>query len=100
MGKFGSFILRLVQLLFAILVLSFSVNAIKWQYYNSVPAATGFAAFAGAFGLLASLIGITAIWATPIAGLFMALIDVLAIVFFLAGGIVSNIAQHLLFLAY
>lgn len=90
MGKFGSFILRVVQLLFAILVLSFSVNAIKWQYYNSVPATTGFAAFAGAFGLLASLIGITAIWATPIAGLFMALIDVLAIVFFLAGGIVSD----------
>lgn len=88
-GKFTSVTIRVVQLIFAAIVLGLSIAAVKWQTYNDVPATNGFAAFTGAFGALAGVVGLAAIWISPLAGLVMSIIDWLATVFFLAGGIVS-----------
>lgn len=89
MGKFTSAILRLLEILFAFIVLGLSINAVRWQYYHNSPATNRFACFVGAFGCFASLLGFAAIWIEPIAGMIMTVVDVLATIFFLAGGIVS-----------
>ena len=92
LGKVGSTVVRVLQLTFAALVLGLSINSVKWQYYNGVPATNGFASFAGAFGVLVSLLGIASMYIAPIAVLVISAIDWLATVFFLAGGIVSRAA--------
>jgi hypothetical protein len=58
---FVSLIIRLLVLIFAAIVLGLSVRAAKWQLFESVPANTTFAAFAGGFALLTSLVGIASI---------------------------------------
>lgn len=89
-GKFTSAVLRVVQLIFAAIVLGLSIAAVRWQYYHSVPATNGFASFAGAFGVFAGLMGFAAIWISPLGGIVMSIIDSLATICFLAGGIVRD----------
>lgn len=89
-GKFTSATLRIAQLIFSAIVLGLSIAAVRWQFYNNVPATNGFASFAGAFGAVAGLVGLAAIWISPLGGMIMSSIDALATVFFLAGGIVSG----------
>jgi hypothetical protein len=61
LNMFVSLIIRLLVLIFAAIVLGLSVRAAKWQLFESVPANTTFAAFAGGFALLTSLVGIASI---------------------------------------
>jgi hypothetical protein len=86
----ASLITRALQLLCAIVVLALSIRAAKWQRYESVPATTAYAAFAGGFAVLISLVGIASIWISEIPALIMSMVDALASVLLLAGGIVSS----------
>jgi hypothetical protein len=94
MGRLGTFLVRLIQLVCATVVLSLSICAVRWQYRNSVPATSIFATFAGAYGVMTSLLGLMAAVIGALAGLFMLFVDVLATIFLLAGGIVSAPSTH------
>lgn len=80
---------RLLQLMFAVIVLGLSIHASQWQNIGSVPATTSYSAFAGAFAVFVSLVGIVAIWMSAIPSLIMSAVDALASVLLLAGGVVS-----------
>jgi len=86
----SNLIARACQVIFGAIALGFSIGAIKWQYYGTAPATSGYSAFAGAFGILTALIGIAAAFMSMIPDLIMAIVDSLASVIFLAGGIVSQ----------
>lgn len=90
MDEFISVLLRIFQIVFAVLVLALSVSAVRWQYYHSVPKTNAFVTFAAIFGCLTALIGFASTWIDPLAGIFMSILDWLATIFFLAGGIVSH----------
>jgi hypothetical protein len=85
-----SLITRALQLICAIVVLALSIRAAKWQMYGSVPATTAYAAFAGGFAILISLVGIASIWISAFPAIIMSMADGLASVLLLAGGIVSS----------
>ena len=87
-------IVRALQILFAIVVLGLSASAIDWQHYGSAPASSGYAAFAGAFGLIAALVGLAAVWITAISGMIMIAIDALSGLLLLAGAIVSLLTSY------
>jgi hypothetical protein len=89
MGRGRTFLVRLIQLLCTTVVLSLSICAVRWQYRKSVPASTIFATFAGAYGVMTSLLGLMAAVIGTLAGLFMLGVDLLATIFLLAAGIVS-----------
>ncbi|KAK4549532.1 hypothetical protein LTR36_006529 [Oleoguttula mirabilis] len=82
-----SLAVRFFQLVFGAVVLGLSITAIEWQYFGSAPATTTYCAFAGAFGMLTALIGTAAIFVEAVPDLIMAIVDALASVLFLAGGI-------------
>jgi len=90
----ATLILRICQLIFAVIVLGLSVKAAQWQWQGPVPATTAFSAFAGAFTLLVALVGIAAIWLSAIPSIIMSGIDGLAALLLLAGGIVSLMSYH------
>lgn len=75
--------------MFAVIVLGLSIHASQWQNIGSVPATTSYSAFAGGFAVFVSLVGIVAIWMSAIPSLIMSVIDALASVLLLAGGVVS-----------
>lgn len=60
------------------------------------PSSTAYAAFTGAFGLLDALFGLVAGSLTGIPWLAVLAVDLLALLFYLAGGIVSVIRSSLL----
>ncbi|KAL1986715.1 hypothetical protein VTN96DRAFT_5920 [Rasamsonia emersonii] len=80
-------VLRVFQFLFAIVVLGVSVTLAKHQVYNSVPAATGYSAFTGGLGILAALVGFVALFASSLDGIVTWVLDGLASLAFLAGGL-------------
>lgn len=82
-------ITRFFQLASAVIVLALSITAVRWQYFGSAPAASGYAAFAGAWATLTALVGIIAIFVASLGGIFMAAADGLASIILLAGAIVS-----------
>lgn len=82
--------LILAQFLFAIVVLGVSVTLAKHQVYNSVPAATGYSAFTGGLGILAALVGFVALFASSLDGIVTWVLDGLASLAFLAGGLVCT----------
>lgn len=90
----ATLVVRILQIIFAVIVLGLSVHAAQWQDTGSIPATTSFNAFAGAFGVLVAVVGIAAIWVSAIPKLIMSGIDGLASVLLLAGGIVS-LTHHL-----
>jgi hypothetical protein len=57
---------------------------------GSVPTETSFSSFAGAFGIIVSVIGLLSIWVEKIPVTIVLGIDALASIFYLAGGIVST----------
>lgn len=85
----ATLIVRVLQILFAVIVLGLSIHAAKWQDTGSVPATTAYSAFAGGFAILVALIGLAAIWISAIPSLIMSGVDALASILLLAGGIVS-----------
>jgi hypothetical protein len=84
----ATLITRILQLIFAIIVLGLSVRAANWQEIGSIPTTTAYCAFAGAFAMLISIIGLAAIWLTAIPKMIMSGLDGLASIILLAGGIV------------
>ncbi|PLB48535.1 hypothetical protein P170DRAFT_465849 [Aspergillus steynii IBT 23096] len=80
-------VVRAFQLLFAIIVLGLSVALAKGQSVGSAPAITGYAAFTGGLGIVASLVGVAAFFISSLDGLISWAVDGLASLVFLAGGI-------------
>jgi hypothetical protein len=60
-----------------------------------VPAETGYAAFTGALGIIAGLLGIVAFFLDSLDGVVTWLVDGVAGIALLAGGIVSSPRVHL-----
>ncbi|RAK98506.1 MARVEL domain-containing protein [Aspergillus ibericus CBS 121593] len=81
-------ILRAFQLVFSVVVLGISISLAKGQHINSVPGATGYAAFTGGLGTLASLIGAAAIFIESFQTFLSWAIDGLASLAFVTGGII------------
>ncbi|KAK3075044.1 hypothetical protein LTR53_002015 [Teratosphaeriaceae sp. CCFEE 6253] len=83
----ANLITRGLQIVFGAVVLGLSITAIQWQHFGSAPATSSYSAFAGAFAILAGLIGIAAGFFDAIPQLIMAIVDGLASLLLLAGGI-------------
>ncbi|KAL4733461.1 marvel domain-containing protein [Aspergillus similis] len=82
-------IFRAFQAISAIIVLGISVDLARGQdtRVQSVPPATGYAAFCGGFGTLVSLIGIISLFMSSLEGLITLALDALSGVTMLASGI-------------
>ncbi|KAI1810892.1 marvel domain-containing protein [Poronia punctata] len=79
-------------LIFGAIVLGLSVSLAKQQVLGSPPAETTFFAFAGAFGIIVSLLGILAIFIDKIPSVGIMAADSLASVFYIAGAIALTVA--------
>ncbi|KAJ5633239.1 hypothetical protein N7490_009578 [Penicillium lividum] len=79
---------RVFQLAFSVVVLGLSIAIARQQYIGSVPSQTGYAAFAGALGVLVSIIGVVALWVESLSGIIIWVLDGVAAVALLAAGIV------------
>ncbi|KAI1367775.1 marvel domain-containing protein [Xylaria arbuscula] len=84
--------LRAFLVIFGAVVLGLSVTLAKHQVVGSPPPETSFFSFAGAFGLIASAIGILAILIDKVPRIGVAVADGLASVFYLAGAIALTVA--------
>ncbi|KAF2110034.1 marvel domain-containing protein [Lophiotrema nucula] len=80
--------LRGFQVIFAVIVLALSVDLIKKNPENKVPAIHGYAAFVGAVSLVAAFIGIAAHFISFLEGIISSLVDGFIILVNIAGGIV------------
>ncbi|KAL3492153.1 marvel domain-containing protein [Aspergillus germanicus] len=82
-------VLRGFQVIFAVIVLGISVDLARGQETaaQSVPAATGYAAFCGAFGTLAAFIGVASLFVSSLEGIVTWALDGLSAVTMLAAGI-------------
>ncbi|KAI0480750.1 hypothetical protein GGR56DRAFT_627438 [Xylariaceae sp. FL0804] len=94
MLKIASMALRGFLLLFGAVVLALSVTLAKQQAVGSPPTETSFSSFCGAFGILATLIGILAIFVEKVPAFGVMAVDGLASVFYLAGAIALTVALH------
>jgi len=84
--------LRGFLLLCGAIVLGLSVSLAKQQVNGHVPSQTGFGSFAGAFGIIASAIGLVALFLDSFPQLISLVADGAAAVFYLAGGIALAVA--------
>jgi hypothetical protein len=81
--------LRTFQLLFGIVIIGLTATLIKDQVFNgTLPSSIAYAAFAGAFGIIAGVVTIVALWVDAIQIIFVLGLDALATVFYIAGGVV------------
>ncbi|KAL2832192.1 marvel domain-containing protein [Aspergillus pseudoustus] len=82
-------ILRGFQAIFAIVVLGISVDLARGQEtrVQSVPAATGYAAFCGGLGTLVALIGVASLFVSSLDGIITWALDGLSSLTMLAAGI-------------
>lgn len=87
-------ILRSLQMLCGIVVLSLSVELVKGQIVGSAPATTGYDAFVGGFLMLDCIIGMTALGVSFLAGPVSWVIDALVALTTLAGGIATAVQLH------
>jgi hypothetical protein len=83
--------LRFFQLIFSAVVLGLSISLAKGQVVGSAPATTGYSGFCGAFGIIAAVIGIAAIFFEGVNGIITWIADGLAALVLLAGGIAMAI---------
>ncbi len=88
-GKSPADACRLPQLLCGAVVLGLSVTLAKQQVHGSPPTPTSFGSFAGAFGIIAAAVGIVGLVVEAVPVLVVLVVDALAAIFYLAGGIVS-----------
>lgn len=77
-----------LKVIFGAVVLGLSVTLAKHQVLGSPPPETSFVSFAGAFGLIASALGILGILIDKIPRVGVLVADALASIFYLAGAIV------------
>ncbi|KAJ5726833.1 hypothetical protein N7493_005860 [Penicillium malachiteum] len=85
-------IARAFQLIFTVVVLGLSVSLARDQVVGKVPAQTGYASFAGALGVLVSLVGIVALFVDSLSGIITWALDAFASVALLVGGIIYAVA--------
>lgn len=78
------------QVVFGAVVLALSIHAVQWQRFGTAPPTTSYSAFAGAFCILAGLIGVATAFIDAIPGMVVSGIDGLASILTLAGGIASR----------
>ncbi|KAI0129115.1 marvel domain-containing protein [Xylariales sp. AK1849] len=83
---------RAFLLLFGAVVLGLSITLAKQQVVGSPPSETSFSSFVGAFGIVVSAIGLLSLWLSKISPMITIVIDALASVFYLAGGIALTVA--------
>lgn len=91
MGKIIALALRSLQFLFSVVVLGTSISLIRGQVYGHAPAVTYTSAIVGAIGILASLLGFTAIFITALDGVVTLAVDGLASVLFIALALAMSI---------
>jgi len=91
----GCVTLTTPQLLLGAVVLGLSVTLAKHQLYGSVPSETGFSSFAGAFGIIASALGLAAIYLESFPLVVSLVADGLSAAFYVAGGVVRSPALSL-----
>lgn len=79
------------KLIASAVVLGLSVTLENHQKYGSPPAETSFASFTGGFGIVVAAIGVASMFIDAIPTLVPLVVEGLAALFFLAGGIVSHL---------
>jgi len=93
MGPIFTIIFRIIQLVFSIIVLALSIKLIKGQNYGGSPATTSYAAFVGGLGIVVAVFGVLSqILAALRDSIIIAIVDLLASLFFLAGGVAMAVA--------
>ncbi|RDW89628.1 hypothetical protein BP6252_01660 [Coleophoma cylindrospora] len=83
----ATIILRALQLIFSGVVLGLSVYLAHNYGYGHAVAQLRYGAFCGALGLLVSFVGIAAAFLDVLQGMVMSVVDALAALLLLAGGI-------------
>jgi len=71
-------------------VLGLSISLAKQQKYGKVPSQTSYAAFTGALGIIASVIGIASIFVEKLRGVITWVLDGVTGIALLAAGVVSQ----------
>lgn len=74
--------------MFSIVVLILSIILSRHQYYGKVPSQTSFAAFAGALGIIAAIVGIASLFIQRLKGVISWVLDGVTSIALLAAGIV------------
>jgi hypothetical protein len=76
-------------------VLGLSITSARQQKYGKVPSQTSYAAFTGALGIIASVIGIVSLFVDRLRGVFTWVLDGVTSIALLAAGVVGT-PMHLL----
>ncbi|KAK4240403.1 marvel domain-containing protein [Achaetomium macrosporum] len=79
--------LRTIQFLTAVTILGLAAAMIRAQVFGSAPVTVRYSTFTGGFGILVCLVGVASLFASFIPDLVPLVLDGLAGVLFLAGGI-------------
>lgn len=77
--------------MFAIVVLILSIILSRHQYYGKVPSQTSYAAFAGALGVIAAIVGTASLFIDRLKGIISWVLDGVTAIALLAAGIVCQI---------
>lgn len=93
--ELGAAVLRAFQIVFAAVVLGLSVSVAKgqapkgnfYEYDSNVPATTAYSSFVGGFGMFVAIVGIASLFVEFLQGIIMLVLDGLASLIFLAGGL-------------
>lgn len=72
----------------ALVVLGLSISLQKDQVYGWPPVTTSFGTFTGVWGTMAAVVGMLSLFMDSIANMIPVTLDVLAALYFMAGGIV------------
>ncbi|KAL3425712.1 hypothetical protein PVAG01_02503 [Phlyctema vagabunda] len=87
-------VLRVLQLVFAAVVLALSVVLINEHGTGKSPTQLPYGAFCGGLGLFVGAIGLAAVFFDKLQGIIMAAVDALATLFVLAGGITYAVSAR------
>ncbi|KAJ5679558.1 hypothetical protein N7462_007802 [Penicillium macrosclerotiorum] len=85
-------IVRFFQMVFSGVVLGLSINLARNQYYGKVPSQTSYAAFTGALGIIAGIIGFVALIFSGLGEMVSIVVDGVTSAALLIGGIVYAVA--------
>lgn len=78
--------------MFAIVVLILSIILSRHQYYGKVPSQTSYAAFAGALGVIAAIVGTASLFIDRLKGIISWVLDGVTAIALLAAGIAYAVA--------
>lgn len=91
----ANFFLRGAQAVFAIVVIGLSVTLIRGHHFGSLPWQLGFAVFAGGLAFVAALVGLAGSCISFLEGTVGLVVDGVAALINILGGIVSALASFL-----